>query len=308
MAQLNTRKKKNRVGQVLLFGTIILCAASLLFAAWLLFVPNSFHHFQTLDRKNSTVQTDSQSDAILSRRYVAVLEGNTVQLVGLEAERWTSNDESVATVDMYGNITGIKQGRCKITGDKGYTYQVAVRKLEIREGCTYVDDILVVNKTYSLPKNYAPGLEPIAKDAFLQMQDAAAKEGQQLYIGSDYRSYDYQVQIYNNYCKIYGWEIADTFSARPGHSEHQSGLTIDCNTIDDAFAETSEAVWLAEHCAEYGFIIRFPEGKENVTGYKYEPWHIRYVGIETAQEIQRYGLTLEEYLGVMSEYAQPWQG
>ena len=83
--------------------------------------------------------------------------------------------------------------------------------------------------------------------------------------------------MYESYCETYGWQQADTFSARPGYSEHQTGLTIDCNTIDDAFGQTEEAVWLADHCADYGFIIRFPDGKEDITGYQYEPWHIRYV-------------------------------
>ena len=180
--------------------------------------------------------------------------------------------------------------------------------MEQRQEGTYVDGILIVNKSYPLSADYDPGLQPITKDAFQKLSDAAAQEGLDLYIGSDYRDYAYQVKIYNNYCEIYGSEQADSFSARPGYSEHQTGLTIDCNTIDDAFGETAEAVWLAEHCADYGFIIRFPDGKENITGYQYEPWHIRYVGVDTAKEIMSQGLTLEEYLGVQSEYAGPWEG
>ncbi|MFR4476392.1 MAG: M15 family metallopeptidase [Ruminococcus callidus] len=94
------------------------------------------------------------------------------------------------------------------------------------------------------------------------MSDAAAQEGLDIYIGSDYRDYAYQVKIYNNYCNLYGWEQADSFSA-VGYSEHQTGLTIDCNTIDDAFGDTQESVWLAQHCADYGFIIRFPRKGEH---------------------------------------------
>ena len=139
------------------------------------------------------------------------------------------------------------------------------------------------------------------------MKADAAKEDLNLYIGSDFRDYAYQVKIYNNYNDLYGWEMADTFSARPGYSEHQTGLTIDCNTIDDAFGQTKEAQWLAEHCADYGFIIRFPDGKEDITGYQYEPWHIRYVGVDTAKEIDQLGVSLEEYLGVQSEYTGPWE-
>ena len=201
----------------------------------------------------------------------------------------------------------MQQFRCQITDFKT-AYQIAVRQLEQRQEGTYVDGILIVNKSYPLSADYDPGLQPITKDAFQKLSDAAAQEGLDLYIGSDYRDYAYQVKIYNNYCEIYGSEQADSFSARPGYSEHQTGLTIDCNTIDDAFGETAEATWLAEHCADYGFIIRFPDGKENITGYQYEPWHIRYVGVDTAKEIMSQGLTLEEYLGVQSEYAGPWEG
>ena len=160
---------------------------------------------------------------------------------------------------------------------------------------TYVDGILIVNKSYPLSADYDPGLQPETKAAFQELCDAAAAEGMDIYDGSDYRDYSYQVKIYHNYCSLYGWEKADTFSARPGYSEHQSGLTIDCNTIDDAFGETQEAAWLAEHCADYGFIIRFPKGKEAITGYKYEPWHIRYTGIGLASSLTLTGMTLEEY-------------
>ena len=121
-------------------------------------------------------------------------------------------------------------------------------------------------------------------------------------MSSAFRSYDYQNTLYNNYVSWYGKEQADTFSARAGYSEHQTGLAIDVNTIDDSFAYTPEAVWLAQHAHEYGFIIRYPKGKESITGYQYEPWHIRYLGIETATAVYNSGLTLEEYLGIDSYY------
>ena len=121
-------------------------------------------------------------------------------------------------------------------------------------------------------------------------------------MSSAFRSYDYQNTLYNNYVSWYGKEQADTFSARAGYSEHQTGLAIDVNTIDDSFAYTPEAVWLAHPAHEYGFIIRYPKGKESITGYQYEPWHIRYLGIETATAVYNSGLTLEEYLGIDSYY------
>lgn len=226
---------------------------------------------------------------------------------------WSSSDESIATVDASGTITGVKAGTCQISvaakdnAGVSASVPVTVCKLTVKDGCTYVDDILIVNKTYGLPEDYDPGLEDYVSEAFSEMQADAAEEGFDLYIGSGFRDYAYQVTIYHNYSSIYGWEMADTFSARPGHSEHQSGLVIDCNTIDDAFGETAESDWLAEHCAEYGFIVRYPDGKEEITGYQYEPWHIRYVGKEIATEINSLGLSLEEYLGVDSTYTEPWK-
>ena len=281
-----------------------------------LFIPNTLNRAgessalqnSTSDSSNAAgtnaLDTPSNIDA---QGFLAVLEGSTAQLPTADGGSWSSSDTSIAEVDSSGIVTGVQQGRCQITDGKT-AYQIAVRQLEQRQEGTYVDGILIVNKSYPLSADYDPGLQPITKDAFQKLSDAAAQEGLDLYIGSDYRDYAYQVKIYNNYCEIYGSEQADSFSARPGYSEHQTGLTIDCNTIDDAFGETAEAVWLAEHCADYGFIIRFPDGKENITGYQYEPWHIRYVGVDTAKEIMSQGLTLEEYLGVQSEYAGPWEG
>lgn len=256
--------------------------------------------------------------------FAAVLEGGTTEVnisMSTTGEAtaadltWSSSDTSVATVDAStGQITGISAGECVVTvsviGNSSVyaDVDVVVRELEEIDGCTYIDGILVVNKTYSVPETYDPGLYDYVEEAFEEMSAAAAAEGLDLYIGSSYRDYAFQEEIYNNYSELYGWELADTFSARPGYSEHQSGLVIDCNTIDDAFGETEESEWLAEHCAEYGFIIRYPEGKEDITGYKYEPWHIRYVGVEVATEMESLGVCLEEYLGIESEYTTDWEG
>ena len=308
----NQQHRRKRQKQLYLIA-LLLCLAVLGFSVWLLFIPNTLNRAgessalqnSTSDSSNAAgtnaLDTPSNIDA---PAFLSVLEGNTAQLpVG----KWKSSDESVAAVDSNGTVTGVTQGRCQITDGKT-AYQIAVRQLEQRQEGTYVDGILIVNKSYPLSADYDPGLQPITKDAFQKLSDAAAQEGLDLYIGSDYRDYAYQVKIYNNYCNLYGSEQADSFSARPGYSEHQTGLTIDCNTIDDAFGDTPEAAWLAQHCADYGFIIRFPKGKEDITGYQYEPWHIRYVGVDTAKEIMSQGLTLEEYLGVQSEYAGPWEG
>lgn len=179
----------------------------------------------------------------------------------------------------------------------------AEHKKEVIDGITYIDGIMIVNKSYSLPEDYDPGLDPTAEAAFEQMQQAASEDGLLITILSGYRSYSEQEYQYNVHVENKGKEVADEVSARPGYSEHQSGLCMDINSTEDSFADTEEAKWLAENCVSYGFIIRFPEGKEEYTGYSYEPWHIRYVGVENAKKISESGLCLEEYLGVESKYA-----
>lgn len=175
------------------------------------------------------------------------------------------------------------------------------------DGVHYEGNTLIVNKSYSLPASYDPGgLEATTQTWFNKLVQGAAKDNINIYNSSGYRSYSYQQQIYNNYTSIYGTNTADTFSARPGHSEHQTGMAIDCNIISDEFIGTPEAKWLAEHCHEYGFIIRYPQGKQNITGYKYEPWHIRYVGTEISYRIHNLGegATLEELFNINSQYKQ----
>jgi D-alanyl-D-alanine carboxypeptidase len=122
-----------------------------------------------------------------------------------------------------------------------------------------------------------------------------------------YRSYEFQSMLYNNYVAQDGQAAADRYSAKPGHSEHQTGLAVDvsCASVNFelrvAFADTKEGKWLSENAHLFGFIIRFPEGKEEITGYQYEPWHLRYVGLVAAEYIYVHELTLEEYLELLNE-------
>lgn len=180
---------------------------------------------------------------------------------------------------------------------------VTTRLIQNINGATFVDGILIVNKTYELPADYPTGaLNPNALAQFNKLTEDAAKLGLSIKCSSGYRSYKDQERIYNNYVAIDGIVKADTYSARPGHSEHQSGLAIDVNSIDYTFLNTPECDWLAKNAHKYGFIIRYPLGKEAYTGYSYEPWHIRYLGVDTATAVYNSGLSLEEYLGITSAY------
>lgn len=171
---------------------------------------------------------------------------------------------------------------------------------------------VLVNKNYILPDSYAPKLEalgsgygsgslrPEAAQAFRAMADAAREDGIALRSVSAYRSYATQRSTYNRYLNYNQQAVVDTFSARPGHSEHQTGLSLDINTanVQAHFENTPAYAWLKEHCAEYGFILRYLQGKDAITGYRFEPWHYRYVGVETAKACMDQGVTYEEYLAL----------
>jgi D-alanyl-D-alanine carboxypeptidase len=141
-----------------------------------------------------------------------------------------------------------------------------------------------------------------AGDALVEMFASAASEGLQLLVSSAYRSYSDQVATYQYWVNTVGPEEAARTSARPGHSEHQLGTTVDLTSASvgyalvEAFGETAEGRWLAERCWTFGFFISYPAGKEAVTGYAYEPWHFRFVGNTVASSVRATGLTLHEYL------------
>ena len=170
---------------------------------------------------------------------------------------------------------------------------------------TYIDGILIANKKYPLPEDFNPGENAEARAAFEQMATDAKALGFDLVAFSGFRSYEYQTTLYNNYVNRDGKEAADRYSARPGHSEHQTGLAFDVGEksredlwLTAEFGETPAGKWLADNAYKYGFILRYPEGKEDVTGFMYEAWHFRYLGVEKATEVKQTGLTLEEYLSV----------
>ena len=158
------------------------------------------------------------------------------------------------------------------------------------------DEILVVNKHYPLSKDYNPGENPTAKAAFLKLIAQMQKEGYAVSNNySGFRSYGTQAQLYQSYVNREGQAAADRYSARPGYSEHQTGLAFDViGTNGHLVEDESAAQWLLDHAADYGFVVRYLKGKESVTGYMHEEWHLRYVGKE-AKEIAASGLTLEEY-------------
>ena len=160
------------------------------------------------------------------------------------------------------------------------------------------DEIVVANKHYPMSKDYNPGENPTAKAELLKLIAAMQQAGFPIsdhYSG--FRSYETQTQLYQNYVNKDGKAEADRYSARPGYSEHQTGLAFDLiGTNGNLVTEEKAAQWLLDHAADYGFVVRYLKGKEKETGYMAEEWHLRYVGKE-AKEIAASGLSLEEYYG-----------
>lgn len=173
---------------------------------------------------------------------------------------------------------------------------------------------MIANKHYALQMNYVPNnLVPLdskynigknnqlvkeAKEAFENLCQAAERQGYHIRGISGYRSYDYQRKLYDEYVAQDGVEKADTYSSRPGHSDHQTGFAIDVSNESvpyTSFENTKEFYWMQNNAYLYGFILRFPKGKEYITGYQYESWHYRYVGIDIATYIQESQITFEEY-------------
>lgn len=184
---------------------------------------------------------------------------------------------------------------------------------------------VIANKNRQLqPKDYQPSdlvtpsvplrlgadademkLRQEAASALEEMFAAAEQDQLKLMISSAFRSYNFQTGLYNRYVKQQGQATADTQSARPGYSEHQTGLAVDVEPasreceVEVCFGDMAEGQWVAANAYKYGFVIRYPEGKQAITGYIYEPWHLRYVGKALAREVHKQGSpTLEEFFGL----------
>ena len=187
----------------------------------------------------------------------------------------------------YVDTTGLWKANSKVS-NKGSYYSLQGK----------YDEIVVANKHYPMSKDYYPGENATAKAAFLKLIEQMKEEGYAISDNySGFRSYATQAQLYQSYVNQEGQAAADRYSARPGYSEHQTGLAFDVIGTDGQLVEDAGAAqWLLDHAPDYGFVVRYPRGKESITGYMHEEWHLRYIGKE-AKDIAASGLTLEEYYG-----------
>lgn len=254
-----------------------------------------------IKRKIKVIDT-TKPEITLQGNEVTIYQNDTYNEPGYTA---TDNyDKDITSkVKVTNNIDNKKTGTYEVTysvSDSSKNKTEIKRKVNVIEKPktqgTYIKGILIVNKKYSLPANYNPGVDQTASTALKQLQQAASTAGHNIPLISGFRSYSRQQTLYNNYVARDGQALADTYSARPGHSEHQTGLAFDVGKLDDNYGSTPAGIWLKENCHKYGFILRYPKGKESITGYQYEPWHIRYVGVEHATKIMNQNITLEEYL------------
>lgn len=265
---------------------------------------------------------DTKHLKILVVSFLVLLESITVisAAASLDTEHGIEFPSSVGIIGGADGPTKvfISGTENKDRGDKDHNQPTPLKE-EILEA-TAKGLLILINKENPVSRDYKPDdLVPVkyfapnrseagrymreeAAEQFHKLVEAAAAEGHEIVMTTAYRSYGFQQILWDNYVANEGEAAASRFSARPGQSEHQSGLAVDVSSpsveydLTDRFGEIEEGMWLAKHAHSYGFIIRFPKDREDITGYMYEPWHIRYVGEIIASEIYEKDITLEEFL------------
>ncbi|MDR0557428.1 MAG: M15 family metallopeptidase [Treponema sp.] len=238
------------------------------------------------------------------------------QKTGLEETRdapLNETGETLLTVERIARKAGIPVDIAGSIGEKARTGSSFIGDLGAAlEGDSYLR--FLVDKQHPLPHSYEPDdlvplvqgktyrigrndlrLRAFAESSLEKMAQAAQADGVTLLASSSYRSYDYQTMVYNRNVREMGKEAADRESAPPGCSQHQTGLVVDFGSIDDAFAETKAGKWLFAHASDFGWSLSFPDGYESVTGYRWESWHYRYVGIPLAHFINEYFNGIQQY-------------
>jgi D-alanyl-D-alanine carboxypeptidase len=247
-----------------------------------------------------------------------------ILIIVVLAVRLTTNNSTQGAVDKESSKTTTSQAATtnqptETSSNTATTNNDAVNKEEVTTGNSSTDNItFLVNKNHSISAGYVPDdlvtvdlpstrdtqLRAVAAEALTKLFNAASSSGIELYCCSGYRSYETQSELYDWNVNTYGVDGAELVSARPGMSEHQLGLAMDLTSaavgfdLLESFGTTKEGQYVKNNAYKYGFIIRYPEGKTEITGYAYEPWHIRYVGIDVATDIYNSGKTMEEYYNV----------
>lgn len=307
------KRKKIKIHYGNLF--LVICLVVLL-GGGIYFLYNQFNDNDEKIENNSNEEKDFLSDLGYSKSEIKAIRDNL-------------NDEEISKIDKkYENLSDyvkvkyfhienidrydalkdksdyeVSEIIMRVNTDLDHDYYTDIKTVKDPD-----DPLVLVNKYHALPNDYEPTdlisvgsnqtMKREAGEAFLKMLDDIHNEGMELWAASGYRSISYQRDLYNGYVANYGVSQTDTFSARAGHSEHHTGLAIDVTQdgrVEKDFEETAQFQWLQENAHKYGFIMRYPNDKIYMTGYDYEPWHYRYVGVEIATLIKNEGITYEEY-------------
>ena len=261
--------------------------------------------------KDITKLKDDQIKAILKKKY------NRINIKFIRQKYFITNNLD-RYIKYYNNHKDDKISHIvsivNVCADEDYYDKDTVKKTDISK-----KELMLVNKFNYLDENYAPddivkvsmqfayGDNEIKKEVyekFRSMYNDAKKEGLYLIITSSYRDYNFQKELWDSYANQKGDEWADSVSARAGYSEHQTGYTLDIVTYNanmSSFEKTDEFKWLQNNAYKYGFILRYPKDKEDITGYSYESWHYRYVGKDVATKIKKLGITFDEYYAYFIE-------
>lgn len=246
---------------------------------------------------------DKELDTILKRKYHASIP----QLLKQKYFKFEHLERYLTYIDK-NKKEKVKNVVSIVNANADYDFYTNIEKTDTSKNYT-----MIVNKHYALDKDYKPedivpcstmyayddnSLREEAYIAFKRLFNDAKKEGYTIIINSSYRDYEWQENLFQSYKRDSGLKYADSIAARPGHSEHQTGLTIDVATYNTPlakFEDTEEFKWMSTNAHKYGFILRYPKGKEHITGYDYESWHYRYVGEEIATKVYEENITYDEY-------------
>lgn len=227
---------------------------------------------------------------------------NTEETLSIEENTIQNSDTKNNVSDEDSNTTEVDPiiDLINIINDDSYT--VLVNKFNSLSEGYIPDDLVTVSVPTILENPEVNQLREVADNALTSMFSAAEEENLFLFARSGFRSFNTQVHLFNGYAEKHGEEAANTYSAKPGFSEHQTGLVMDVTSesvqfqLTEQFGSTAEGKWIAENAHKFGFIIRYPYGKEEITGYVYEPWHLRYLGKEVAEAVYNSNVTYEEFL------------
>ena len=306
------KKRRIKKGPIIILVVVVILIIAIIVGI------NLYKHYTSDEyRLGKAGYSEDEISAILKmdRKYIDYsiehkYEDDFISLVNEKYFIWKNYNEYIKYID-------------DVYGDKKVDYSLVVSKINTKtnyDPYTHTEDTdmnmknsILVNKYYHLASDYAPDdivemsnwysypgnrIREEVYNAFIEMFNAAKEDGITLIVNSSYRTHDEQEEIYNDYESSQGKAYADKYAARPDYSEHQTGLALDIFTPGAGmanFEDTDAFRWLQENSYKYGFILRYPEGKEDITGYSYEAWHYRFLGKDLAKKVYNSGLTYDEY-------------